>query len=136
MILFFPGLILLVAAAIADVGDRLQGARLLASALVVLMAIGVMGFEDNFRDVIQAASDFEERDYAALTRRSRRRYPAGSRVVGAAGLLDRAVAAAILPRLRRLLRLGADQTRAQRLLGPVPRPRSAAVRGPGLEGKI
>ena len=82
MILFFPGLVLMVAAAISDVGDRLQGARLLASALLVLMAIGVMGFEDNFRDVVQAASDFEERDYAALTAQIQASIPAGSKVVG------------------------------------------------------
>ena len=46
------------------------------------MAIGVMGFEDNFRDVVQAASDFEERDYAALTAQIQASIPAGSKVVG------------------------------------------------------
>ena len=81
MILFFPALILLVAAAIADVGERLQGQRFLASAFVVLMAIGVMGFEDNFRDVIQAASDFQERDYSVLASEIQATIPAGSRVV-------------------------------------------------------
>jgi hypothetical protein len=82
MILFFPGLILMVAAAISDVADRLEGARLLASAFLVLLAIGVMGFEDNFRDVVQAASDFEERDYASLTAQIQAAVPAGSRVIG------------------------------------------------------
>jgi 4-amino-4-deoxy-L-arabinose transferase-like glycosyltransferase len=81
MILFFPALILLVAAAIADVGERLQGQRFLASVLVVLLAIGVMGFEDNFRDVIQAASDFQERDYSVLAAELQGAIPAGSRVV-------------------------------------------------------
>jgi hypothetical protein len=81
MILFFPLLLLLVAAAIADVGERLQGARFLASVLVVLMAIGVMGFEDNFRDVVQAASDFQERDYSVLSNEIQAVVPAGSRVV-------------------------------------------------------
>jgi hypothetical protein len=81
MILFFPSLVLMVAAAIADVGERLRGARLLASALLVLMAVGVMGFEDNFRDVIQAASDFQERDYGVLTGEIQAAIPAGSRVV-------------------------------------------------------
>jgi hypothetical protein len=45
------------------------------------MAIGVMGFEDNFRDVIAAASDFQERDYSALTNEIQAVIPAGSRVV-------------------------------------------------------
>jgi hypothetical protein len=81
MILFFPSLILLVAAAIADVGEQLQGQRFLASALVVLLAIGVMGFEDNFRDVIQAAADFQERDYTVLSNELQGVIPAGSRVV-------------------------------------------------------
>ncbi|MFN8636385.1 MAG: glycosyltransferase family 39 protein [Chloroflexota bacterium] len=81
MILFFPMLLLLVGAAIADVGHRLQGARFLASVLVVLMAIGVMGFEDNFRDVVQAASDLQERDYSVLSNEIQGVVPAGSRVV-------------------------------------------------------
>lgn len=81
MILFFPMLILLVAAALADVGERLGGARLLAAALLVPMAVAVMGFEDNFRDVMQAASDFRERDYGALTSQIQAEIPAGSRVV-------------------------------------------------------
>jgi hypothetical protein len=82
MILFFPGLILMVAAALSDVADRLEGARLLASAFLVLMAVGVMGFEDNFRDVVQAASDFEDRDYGSLTAQIQAAVPAGSRVIG------------------------------------------------------
>ena len=77
MILFFPGLILMVAAALSDVADRLEGARLLASAFLVLMAVGVMGFEDNFRDVVQAASDFEDRDYGSLTAQIQAAVPAG-----------------------------------------------------------
>jgi 4-amino-4-deoxy-L-arabinose transferase-like glycosyltransferase len=81
MILFFPSLLLLVAAAVADVGERLQGGRLLASILVVLLAIGVMGFEDNFRDILQAASDFQERDYSVLSNEIQAVIPAGSRVV-------------------------------------------------------
>jgi 4-amino-4-deoxy-L-arabinose transferase-like glycosyltransferase len=81
MILFFPMLVQLVAAAIADVGERLQGARVLASVLVILMAVGVMGFEDNFRDVVAAASDFQDRDYAALSSEIQAVVPAGSRVV-------------------------------------------------------
>lgn len=81
MILFFPMLILLVAAAVADVFDRLEGARLLASALLVLMAVGVMGFEDNFRDITQAASNFEDRNYATLTGEIQAVIPAGSKVI-------------------------------------------------------
>jgi hypothetical protein len=81
MILFFPSLVLLVAAGIADVGERLQGGRFLASGLLVLMAIGVMGFEDNFRDILQAASDFQDRDYAVLSSELQSVIPAGSRVV-------------------------------------------------------
>lgn len=82
MILFFPMLILLVAAAIADVGARLTGAHALAAALLVMMAIGVMGFEDNFRDMIEASTDLNERDYGVLTRNIQATIPAGSRVVG------------------------------------------------------
>lgn len=81
MILFFPMLILMVAAAIADVFDRLEGARFLASALLVLMAVGVMGFEDNFRDIAQAASDFEDRNYTTLTNEIQAIIPAGSKVI-------------------------------------------------------
>ena len=82
MILFFPALILLVGAAISDVGDRLQGARLVAAALIVLLAVGVMGFEDNFRDIADAASNFEDRDYAALSAGIQAAIPAGSKVIG------------------------------------------------------
>ena len=128
MILFFPVLILMVAAAISDVGDRLQGARLLASALLVLMAVGVMGFEDNFRDVIQAASDFEERDYAALTAQIQASIPAGSKVVGPPLFWIGLNRAAVLPGLRRLLRLGADPARAQRHLAAVRRRDPPGVR--------
>jgi 4-amino-4-deoxy-L-arabinose transferase-like glycosyltransferase len=81
MILFFPMLILLVAAAIADVGERLQGARFLASALVVLMAVGVMGFEDNFRDILSAPATFGDRDYSVISGELQGAIPAGSRVV-------------------------------------------------------
>jgi 4-amino-4-deoxy-L-arabinose transferase-like glycosyltransferase len=82
MILFFPWLILLVAAAIADVGSRLNGARALAAVLAVIMAIGVMGFEDNFRDMVEASTDVNERDYSVLTNQIQAVIPAGSRVVG------------------------------------------------------
>jgi hypothetical protein len=81
MILFFPMLILMVAAAIGDVFDRLEGARFLAAALLVLMAIGVMGFEDNFRDIAQAASDFDDRNYTTLTSEIQAVIPAGSKVI-------------------------------------------------------
>jgi len=81
MILFFPMLILMVAAALSDIGDRMQGARFLASIMVVCMAIGVMGFEDNYRDVVQAASDFQDRDYAAITGEIQAVIPAGSKVI-------------------------------------------------------
>ena len=43
MILFFPMLVLMVAAALSDISDRMQGARFLASIMVVLMAVGVFG---------------------------------------------------------------------------------------------
>jgi hypothetical protein len=81
MILFFPMLVLLVAAAIADVGAGLTGAHALAAALVVLLAIGVMGFEDNFRDMVEASTDVNERDYMTLTNQIQMAIPAGSRVV-------------------------------------------------------
>jgi hypothetical protein len=46
-----------------------------------MMAIGVMGFEDNFRDMIDASSDLNDRDYGVLTREIQGAVPAGSRVV-------------------------------------------------------
>ena len=82
MILFFPMLTLLVAAAVADVGAHLNANHALAAALVVVMAIGVMGFEDNFRDMIEASTDLNERDYGVLTSQIQAVIPAGSRVVG------------------------------------------------------
>lgn len=82
MILFFPWLVLLVAAAIADVGARLTGAHALAAALVVIMAVGVMGFEDNFRDMVDASTDLNDRDYGVLSAQIQSVIPAGSRVVG------------------------------------------------------
>ncbi|MCC7372239.1 MAG: glycosyltransferase family 39 protein [Chloroflexi bacterium] len=81
MILFFPMLILMVAAAIGDVFEHLGGSRVVASALVVLLAVGVMGFEDNFRDITQAASNFEERNYYSLTGEIQAVIPPGSRVI-------------------------------------------------------
>lgn len=81
MILFFPMLVLLVAAAIAQVGANLGGSRLLASALLVVLTVSAMGFEDNFRDVVEVAADAGERDYAALTAQLQARIPPGSRVV-------------------------------------------------------
>ncbi|MGE3911957.1 MAG: ArnT family glycosyltransferase [Chloroflexota bacterium] len=81
MILFFPMLILMVAAALADIYDCLQGARLLAALFTVLMAVGVMGFEDNYRDIRAAARDFEDRDYAALTSEIQEVVPPGSKVI-------------------------------------------------------
>jgi hypothetical protein len=40
-----------------------------------------MGFEDNFGDMSEAASNFAERDYGALSRQLREQVPPGSRVV-------------------------------------------------------
>jgi hypothetical protein len=82
MILFYPWLVLLAAAAIADVGARLTSAHALAAALIVVMAIGVMGFEDNFRDMVEASTDLNERDYGVLASEIQGVIPAGSRVVG------------------------------------------------------
>jgi 4-amino-4-deoxy-L-arabinose transferase-like glycosyltransferase len=81
MILFFPLLVLLLAAAVADVGANLGGSRLVAVALLVILAVAGMGFEDNFRDVVEAASDFQDRDYAALSAQLQTAIPPGSRVV-------------------------------------------------------
>ncbi len=81
MILFFPLLVLLLAAVVADVGANLGGSRLVAVALLVVLAAGGMGFEDNFRDVIEAASDFRERDYTVLSAQLQAEIPPGSRVV-------------------------------------------------------
>jgi 4-amino-4-deoxy-L-arabinose transferase-like glycosyltransferase len=81
LILFFPLLALLLGSVIGEVGANLGGARLVAAALLVVLAVSAMGFEDNFRDVIEAASDFQERDYAALSAQLRREIPPGSKVV-------------------------------------------------------
>ena len=61
---------------------RLTGAHALAAALVVIMAVGVMGFEDNFRDMVEASTDLNERDYGVLASQIQAVIPAGSRVVG------------------------------------------------------
>ena len=81
LILFFPLLVLLLAAAVGEVGSNLVGARLPAVALLVVLAVSAMGFEDNFRDVIEAASNFRERDYGVLSAQLQGEIPAGSRVV-------------------------------------------------------
>ena len=81
MILFFPTLVLLLAAAVSVVGSHLGGSRLLAAALLVVLAVAGMGFEDNFRDVIEAASDARQRDYAALSTQLQAEIPPGSKVV-------------------------------------------------------
>ncbi|MCC6179052.1 MAG: glycosyltransferase family 39 protein [Chloroflexi bacterium] len=81
MILFFPILLLLLASGVGEISARLSGQRLLASALLACLAIGVMGFEDNFRDISEAASDANERDYGVLTRNIQQHIPAGARVV-------------------------------------------------------
>jgi len=82
MILFFPVLVLLLAAAIAEVGSQLvPGGRLVGAALLVILAVSAMGFEDNFRDVVEAASDFRERDYSVLSSQLQAQIPAGSKVV-------------------------------------------------------
>lgn len=81
MILFFPMLVLLVAAAIADIGSNLGGSRIVAAALLVLLAVSALGFEDNFRDIVEAASDFRERDYGVLSARLQAEIPPGSKVI-------------------------------------------------------
>jgi hypothetical protein len=81
MILFFPMLVLLLASAISVVGSNLGASRLLASALLVVLAVTGMGFEDNFRDVIEAVSDFRERDYSVLSAQLQAEIPPGSKVV-------------------------------------------------------
>ena len=94
-ILFFPMLVLLLASAIADLGSSLATPlgptvtplgttgtpRLLAAALVAILAVAALGFEDNFRDIVEAASDFRERDYGALTQQLQAQIPPGSKVV-------------------------------------------------------
>jgi hypothetical protein len=81
MILFFPMLVLLLATTIADVGANLSGSRVVAVALLVILAVAGMGFEDNFRDIVEAASDFQDRDYANLSMQLQTEIPPGSRVV-------------------------------------------------------
>jgi 4-amino-4-deoxy-L-arabinose transferase-like glycosyltransferase len=81
MILFFPLLILMVAGAIGEVFEQLQTGRIVAALLLVLMAVGVMGFEDNFRDIAETAANFEDRNYATLTTEIQAVIPAGSRVI-------------------------------------------------------
>lgn len=82
MILFFPVLVLLLGAAVAEVGARLEGGRVLATFFVVILAVGAMGFEDNVRDMIETSRDASRRDYGTLTREIQAVIPAGSRVVG------------------------------------------------------
>jgi 4-amino-4-deoxy-L-arabinose transferase-like glycosyltransferase len=84
MILFFPALILLLAAAIAALGPPVGpglAPRIVAAGLLVALAVGAMGFEDNFRDIVEAASNFQDRDYSALTEELQASIPAGARVV-------------------------------------------------------
>ena len=87
-ILFFPMLVLLLATAVAELGSNLATplgvtgtSRLLAAALVVILAVSALGFEDNFRDIVESASDFRERDYGALTQQLQAQIPPGSVVV-------------------------------------------------------
>jgi hypothetical protein len=95
-ILFLPLLALLVGAAVAELGHSPQafgfapagllegaapGQRVVAAALAVVLAVAAMGFEDNFRDVIEAESSSRDRDYAALTTQLQGYVPPGSRVV-------------------------------------------------------
>lgn len=81
LILFFPMLVLLAAAAIAQVGSTLGGSRLVASGLLVVLAVSAMGFEDNSEDVVEAASDVRDHDYGALSAQLQERIPPGSKVV-------------------------------------------------------
>jgi hypothetical protein len=46
-----------------------------------VLAVTGMGFEDNFRDVIEAVSDFRERDYSVLSAQLQAEIPPGSKVV-------------------------------------------------------
>ncbi|MDP8922331.1 MAG: glycosyltransferase family 39 protein, partial [Chloroflexota bacterium] len=81
LILFFPLLVLLLAGATGEILSRLDGSRVVLAALIVLLAVAAMGFEDNFGDMSEAASTFAGRDYDALSRELREQIPAGSRVV-------------------------------------------------------
>jgi 4-amino-4-deoxy-L-arabinose transferase-like glycosyltransferase len=81
MILFFPILVLLLAGATGEILSRLEGSRVVLAALIVLLAVAAMGFEDNFGDMSEASTNFAERDYGALTRQIREQVPPGSRVV-------------------------------------------------------
>ncbi len=90
LILFFPMLVLLLASAIAELGAGLAavpggalvtGVRPLAGALLAVLAVSGLGFEDNFRDIVEAASDFRERDYGALSAQLQAQIPPGSVVV-------------------------------------------------------
>ncbi len=81
MILFFPILVLLLAGAIGEVLQRLDGSRLVASALIVALAVSAMGFERGFREMSEASTDFQDRDYAALSRQLREQIPPGSKVI-------------------------------------------------------
>ncbi|MFN8521707.1 MAG: glycosyltransferase family 39 protein [Chloroflexota bacterium] len=81
MILFFPLLTLLLGSALATIHEQLTGHRVLAAVAAVALALGGMGFEDNFRDMVEAASDLKERDYGTLTAQIEAYIPAGSRVI-------------------------------------------------------
>jgi hypothetical protein len=81
LILFFPLLALMLGGAIGEMLARLDGSRVVASALVVVLALAATGFDDNFSEMTEAAANFRDRDYGVLSRQLREQIPAGSRVV-------------------------------------------------------
>lgn len=79
-VLFYPMLALMVGGAIVQAVPVGAVGRLIGLGLVAAMGIGAFGFEDNYRDMLEA-SDRTDRDYAALSHELRGAVPPGSRVV-------------------------------------------------------
>ena len=82
VVLFYPWLCLLLAAAVAEGLDRARRLRAPLAVATAVAALSVFGVPDNLEDLETAASNFPERGYYALIDEIRPLVPTGASVLG------------------------------------------------------